>query len=360
MKRQATRTRGAGVLLGMSAMVAGAPGRAASGGDAAGFAAEVQPDARTGWDIIVLRYRDPGAPARSIEVKVAPDAGGNLFSWNVDGNELLLQPATLGELKEQRAGTPLMFPTVNRVRDAHMVFEGRDFSFEPNSGKNFIHGLARRRPFAVGPVAAKPSVATAQVALDWDDRQPDFAHFPIKHRLTLSFTLRKASLQIAYQVDNLDRVRLPFGFGLHPYFRIPGDRDGVTVTAPLDKRMEAIEYLPTGTLLPVANTTYDLRQGRPLSQLLLDDAYFGMTPDKAATFTLAATGLRVQLGGSADFTHLVVYTPPDKPFFCIENQTSSTDAHNLYARGKKREAHLQVIAPGKSKSGVVTWTIRRR
>ena len=349
----------------MSAVVAGAPGpsraRADAPSDPVGFSAEVVPDKTTGWDIIVLRYRDKDVAGQGMEVRVASNAGSNLFSWKVDGVELLTQPQQLGDLKDQRAGTPLMFPTVNRVRDAHMVFEGREFSFEANSATNFIHGLARRRPFQVGKVEAKGAqAATAELFLDWDEKQPDFSRFPIKHRLTLSYTLRKASLQIGYRVDNQDSAKLPFGFGLHPYFHIPDRREDVTVMAPADTRMEAIDFLPTGKLLPVAKTAYDLRAAKPLAGLALDDVYLGMTPDKTAAFTLAGSGLRVQLGGSADFTHLVVYTPPDKPFFCIENQTSSTDAHNLYAQGKKREAHLQVVAPGKKASGAVTWTIRRR
>jgi aldose 1-epimerase len=67
----------------------------------------------------------------------------------------------------------------------------------------------------------------------------------------------------------------------------------------------------------------------------------------------------VRLSGSAAFTHLVVFTPPDRPFFCIENQTSSTDAHNLWADGKREESHLLVVPPGKASSGHVDWTIRR-
>jgi aldose 1-epimerase len=354
VKRTATRPRAKPATSGKSRR------SATSAGGRSGFSATVVPDAETGWDIIRLRYRDPKVRGRGMEVKVAPAAGSNLFSWKVDGVELLAQPPALADLKDQRAGTPLMFPTVNRVRDARMVFEGREFSFEANSGKNFIHGLARRRPFQIGAVATRGvQAATAQVFLDWTAAEPDFARFPIAHRLTLTYSLRKASLEVGYRVDNHDSARMPFGFGLHPYFQIPGPRQEITMTAPLDKRMESVDFLPTGKLLPVAKTTYDLRKPRPLSQLVLDDAYIGMTPKKAAAFTLHGTGLRVELGGSADFTHLVVYTPPDKPFFCIENQTSSTDATNLHARGKKRESHLQIVPPGKRATGAITWTIRR-
>ena len=56
------------------------------------------------------------------------------------------------------------------------------------------------------------------------------------------------------------------------------------------------------------------------------------------------------------FTHLVVYTP-NQPFFCVENQTCSTDAHNLASAGKKREAHLQICPPGQVRKGWVRFMV---
>ena len=84
-----------------------------------------------------------------------------------------------------------------------------------------------------------------------------------------------------------------------------------------------------------------------------------MAPGKPAWFELSEHGLRVELSGSSELTHLVVFTPPDRPFFCIENQTSSTDAHNLWAQGKKKVSHLLIVPPKKSARGHVDWTIRR-
>jgi aldose 1-epimerase len=357
VKRTAERRSKAAVVLGVS-MMAGAPAAPAAQAPAA-FSAEAETDRETGWAIIVLRHQDPATPSQSHEARIAPAAGGNLFSWQLDGTELLHQPDPLADLIHQRAGTPLMYPTVNRVRDGRMSFEGRQFTFPPNAGPNFIHGLARRCAFTVGQLSKGARAAAAEIFLDWDERQPDWSQFPIKHRLTLTFTLRKSALSIGYRVDNQDASKLPYAFGLHPYFRIPGPRDQVTVTSPLTKRMQAQEFLPTGELLAVAGTAHDLRRPLSLAGLALDDVYLGMTPEKVVAFTLGPDGPRVTLGGSPEFTHLVVYTPPDRPFFCLENQTSSTDAHNLWARGKKREAHLLVVAAGKSGGGEVTWTVRR-
>ena len=323
------------------------------------FSATVVPDASTGWDVVVLRYDDAQDASRTLEARVAPAAGANLFSFRVGDQELLEQPGSLADLTEQPSGTPILFPTPNRVRNAKMQFEGHTFSFPANSQANFIHGLVRKRPWQAGAIHSDSGAASAELHLVWDDKQPDFAQFPIKHRLSVTFTLRKSGLRIAYRVDNLDSGRLAFGFGLHPYFRVPGDRADVLVKVPLERRMEAVDMLPTGELAAVEGTPYDLRKPRALSDLRLDDVYFGMAPGKPAWFELREQGLRLELSGSRDFTHVVVYTPPERTFFCIENQTSSTDAHNLWTAGKKKVSNLLVVPPKKSAQGFVDWVIRR-
>lgn len=316
-------------------------------------------DGESGVLVARLAYRHPKDPLANLEVRVAVSAGANLFSFRVGEDELMYGPEQLADIKDQKGGTPVMFPTPNRVRDGRMVFEKRTFTFDLNSGTNFIHGLARRRPFSAGRTSATASSASVDTVLEWDDQQPEFERFPIRHRLTVTFTLRRERLRIGYKVQNRDKARLPFGFGVHPYFRIPGAREDVVIKAPLAQRMEAEGYLPTGKLLPVAGTAHDLRQGAALPGLALDDVYLGMTPRKAASFQLRDRGLEVALSGSADFTHLVVYTPPERGFFCIENQTSSTDAHNLHARGLRKVANLQVVAPGKRAAGHTEWVVKR-
>src|SRR5205814_938517 len=124
-------------------------------------------------------------------------------------------------------------------------------------------------------------------------------------------------------------------------------------------RMEAEGKLPTGRLVAVADTPYDLRRPTALEGLDLDDVYFGTNPAASPWFEWRDRGVRVILGASHAFTHVVLYTPPDRPAFCIENQTCSTDAHNLDARGLRREAHLLVVDPGRTARGSVDWRLRR-
>ena len=51
--------------------------------------------------------------------------------------------------------------------------------------------------------------------------------------------------------------------------------------------------------------------------------------------------------GSDEFNHVVVYTSPERPFVCVEPQTCSTDAHNLYSKGYEKESGL-IIVPDKA------------
>jgi aldose 1-epimerase len=309
--------------------------------------------------VVVLRHADPRGAAGDLEARVAPHAGANLYWLAAGGEQLLEQPPALDELAHAPAGTPIMFPSPNRVRDAAFVFEGQRYYFEPNSGPNFIHGLVRRRPWRIEEPTAGEDQAAVSAFIDWDQDQPDFPSFPVLHRLTVTYTLRPGRLGIAYAVANRGPGRLPFGFGVHPWFRIPAERGAVVLRVPVARRMEAEDKLPTGRLLPVSGTPFDLRRPTVLDGLDLDDVYQGARPSAPSWCEWRDRGVRLTLGGTSDFTHLVVYTPPGKPVFCLENQTCSTDAHNLHARGLTAPAHLQIVEPGATAHGALDWRIRR-
>ncbi len=116
--------------------------------------------------------------------------------------------------------------------------------------------------------------------------------------------------------------------------------------------MEAEKLLPTGKLLPLDGSKFDARKPKSLAGFDADDVYFGMKSSAPAVIDFREPRLKITLEASDDFTHLVLYTPKE-PWFCVENQTCSTDAHNLFAKGLKKESHLQVVEPGKTATGHV-------
>ena len=324
------------------------------------FSAVVERDPQTGWNIGVLKYTDPGDAKRSLEARIAAEAGSNLYSLKMGGTELLVQPAEWGTTPSLRYGFPVLFPTPNRVRDSKFTFDGQSYNFPANERTHFIHGLVHKLPWKAGAASADAKSASMETFLDWDLSQPDFKLFPIKYRLSLRFTLDAHGVKLAFTVDNQDTKRLPFGFAFHPWFQILGSRTDTYLRVPAQQHMEAEGLLPTGKLEDLAGTPYDLREPVSLEVLKLDDVYWGLAPERIPGYEARDKGIKVSLGGSPEFTHMVVYTPPGKPFFCMENQTCSTDAHNLHVRGLEKEAHLLVADKGKKVSGWVYVGVKRK
>ena len=307
------------------------------------FSAEFTTHETTGHQVVRLSC-SPGDPSQCTQAAFMPGMGCNLFGFSVGGTEYLCGfEAGGGSL----LGTPVLYPTPNRVRDGKLDFEGKTFRFEPNNGPNFIHGLVRDQPWsAETPVIADDHVAV-RTHIAMEPGTPMFDVFPICSALSLTYTLRAGGLRLDFGVHNTDaESRLGFGLAIHPYFRIIGPRESVRLQVPAKGWMEAVELLPTGRILDLADGPADLREPVSLAELDLDDVYWGIESRTPQVIYYDYLAKKVTLRAADLFTHSVVYTPQGRPFFCVENQTCSTDAHNLHARGLTKEAHLTILEPG--------------
>jgi aldose 1-epimerase len=324
-----------------------------------GFSHTVDHDQGTGWSLITLRYRDPKEFRNHLEVRIAPEAGANLHSMRIGETELLVVPKKLSDLRGFQYGVPVLYPTPNLVQNSQFVFDGRAFKFIPNEGLHFLHGLVHSLSWQAAVPWSDSTGAGLVASLDWNQAQPDFPLFPIVHRLSLSFHLHSTGVKFEFTVENRDDKRLPFGFALHPWFRVLGSRAKTWLQVPAQKHMEAIDLFPTGNLTGLESSALDLRHPVSLESLDLDDVYWGMSAHQPAGYTARDEKIKLSLTGSAEFTHMVVYTPKGSPFFCMENQTCSTDAHNLFSRGFEKEAHLLIAEKGELLTGWVRVEVRR-
>jgi aldose 1-epimerase len=183
--------------------------------------------------------------------------------------------------------------------------------------------------------------------------------FPFPHRLGLSFLLTARGITVTYSITNRGSRAIPFGFGLHPYFmKLSGD-DGTWVELPASAVMDATsDLLPTGRLETVRGTIYDLRAPAAVNALDMDHVFTRLRHGAPARIQHRAAGLCIDLEATRDFTHLVLYTPRAEKYFCLENQTCSTDAHNLFDRGFVVESGLKTVKPGAVHTGSVTYAIQ--
>ncbi|MHB1295898.1 MAG: aldose epimerase family protein [Anaerolineae bacterium] len=312
----------------------------------------------TGWSVVTLACSEDGPDAPATVARFTPEVGCNLLGFEVGGTEYLVDIAQ-DEAQPRILGTPILYPTPNRIRNSLFTFDGRVFTFAPNNGPHYIHGLVREIPWECDdPVVHDDRISvTAHIAFEPGSER--FARYPIRNTLELTYTLMPGSLRLDFVVRNEDSSqRLPFGIAIHPYFRVLGERSQVELTVPAQKWMEAIGLIPTGELVDMEQAPADLRQPRSLAELDIDDVFWGMDSSRQPVIRYHSLGKRLTLSADDFYTHCVVYTPANKPFFCVENQSCSTDAPNLYARGLQREAHLAILDPGQSHHSFIRFAIR--
>lgn len=302
-----------------------------------------------GQEILILKYGRTTA-------KLAPAAGANVYSINVADVEFLHQPESPSRLAGVSCGVPILYPTPNRVKDATFTFGGKTVNFPANAGKNFIHGLVNKHTWSV--VAEDVTDESVQVVLEANflDDSPLVDAFPFPHALKLAIKVQEDRVRWTYTVDNSKgQVDVPFGFALHPYFIYQGERARTFLTILASHWMEASsDRLPTGNLVPADELEFALGKPMSLEDTKFDDVFWGLTPDAPTRIEYRDTKRQITIAASKEFTHLVVWTP-DRPYFGVESQTCSTDAHNLHAAGKTKEAHLQICAPGEQRTGWVEY-----
>lgn len=302
-------------------------------------------DSSTGWSVYSLQQG-------STEVELVPEAGCNVFSIQVDRVEYLRVPEQIENLPGVGYGTPILYPTPNRVRNAVFRFQDQEFRFPPNNGDNFIHGLVHSVPWQVTDTGSSAERSWLQAETHFTS---DHATFPLPHRLRVTVVVMEGRVRWEYEVDNrAGSATVPFGFGLHPYFPYQGARAETYLHVPATHWMESEALVPTGRLIELEGTPYDLRTPTSLADRMLDDVFFGITPEHPARVEFRDVGRQIVFQASPEFTHMVVYTP-DRPFFCVENQTCSTDAHNLANAGKNDVAHLLTCPVGETRTGWVEY-----
>jgi aldose 1-epimerase len=306
---------------------------------------------------VVLSHDGGGDPRRAMEAWIVPAYGSNLCRFRVGGSSVIDFDRQL-LLARDFTGTPVLYPTPNRVRGGVFRWEGESYRQCKGGRPVLEHGLAHSEPWQeAGPVAEERG-ARLETWLEFREGAAVFESFPFPHRLSLEFLLGPRGVTVTYRIRNLGSREIPFGFGLHPYFmKLSGD-SGTWVSLPAWSVMDATsDLLPTGKLTPVVGTVYDLRKPVPVGSLDLDHVFTGIRRGRHARIQLRTAGMQIHLEATRDFSHLVLYTPRGERFFCLENQTCSTDAHNLFDRGFAVESGLKTVKPGAEHSGSVTYAI---
>jgi aldose 1-epimerase len=302
-------------------------------------------------DVISLSDGRSGSSA-----KIAPALGFNCFDFQARvGDETVAvidaSPAfARGTEKPSGHGIPILFPFPNRIRDGRFSWNAKEYKIAASNasfhGANAIHGFCLDRPWRVTSHGPDFAVGTFQLSQDAADRA---AYWPADFRLEVRYSLRGSTLRADILIANPSADPLPWGFGTHPYFKLPlgakSHSARCLIEAPASQEWELVDSLPTGRRLPISEPK-DLRDGAYFDTLKLDDVLtdLGNTPVVECAIIDESAGLQVTERFPKEFRELVVYTPANRDAICLEPYTCVTDAINLAPRDI--ETGWRVLDPG--------------
>ena len=312
-------------------------------------------------EIITLHDATTGATA-----KIAPQRGFNCFSYKpvVDGEAVeVLWTAddfVAGGGKGSHSGIPILFPFPGRLRGTSFTFQGRAFPLEAGDGiGNAIHGFVIDRPWRLVEQTSTLAVGEFQASIDGPEI---LAHWPADFRIAVAYELVGHALTSEVRIENTGTSALPFGFGTHPYFRVPlgakGTADHCLVTVPAANYWELAKMLPTGRKLP-ATGPHGLAQGMKFAETKLDDVFTDLTYTAGrAQTTIADPDNRrtLELTFDEQCRECVVYNPPHRQAICIEPYTCVPDAYELAESGA--DTGLRVLSPGETFSTRIDIRLR--
>lgn len=224
-----------------------------------------------------------------------------------------------GELKTSRLSACYpMAPYSNRLGFRRFRWQGQDYTTQPNFDDNphSVHGVAWQRPWTV-------ISSTAQRAEIAYVHQAD-PHWPFDFEVRQIFDLTPDSLTVTLRITNTTDHAQPVGMGWHPYFP---KRTRSRLHIELSDRWEPdVNGLPTRKV-PQAGIDGDI------THLDFDNCFEGWRGDAA----IRDEKLRMSLRASVPY--LVVFTPQQKPYYCVEPVSHISNALHMadpFAHGLRK------------------------
>ena len=246
--------------------------------------------------------------AGALRLALRPDLGGCIAGlWHRD------TPVLRSTEPEQLATSRLsacypLLPYSNRLGYRKFRWKGQEYTTQANfdASPHSVHGVGWQRPWTIVSSSALEVVLQLRHAGDAD--------WPFAFEATQYFTLAPQSLHIGLVFTNTGVGAQPAGLGWHPYF-VKRARSRLHIE--LAERWDS-----DATQLPV----------RKVAQPGIDSDVAHLGFDNCFDGWKGAARIRdekfsLQLGSSLD--RLVVFTPQDRDYFCVEPVSHVSNAIHM-------------------------------
>jgi aldose 1-epimerase len=296
---------------------------------------------------------------------------------------VVYDPPALAEIRRAPSwwGIPLLFPFPGSMPGGTYEFEGRTLRLgrpeqpvvneptylgpnRPPNARRDYHGFVMDLPWQVAETRATDDAATVRSTLDSADFPEEHTGFPFPYRVEATYRLDAHGLRLDFRTLNTGDGRLPFGFGAHPFVRLPLGPDGAPenclLSVPAARRWgrslrsvlddRSLPLPPQDEITPPVSADLDLRTPKPF----VERVYNGMYTDLAlrdgcveAFVRDPANGVEAVMRATPNLPNVVFWSPPGRPDVCFEPWSCPSNVFNLAARGVPGSG-LVVLDPGQS------------
>jgi aldose 1-epimerase len=203
----------------------------------------------------------------------------------------------------------VLMPWPNRIADAVWQLDGapQQLAITEPERSNALHGLLRYTAYRLVD-RDESSVTLGAVVF------PQHG-YPFHLDTTVRYELVENGLNITHSVRNLSAAKAPVAIGTHPFLTI-GDvpSEDLQLTVYAATRFEVDARLNPIREIDVDGPNYDLRPGRPVKDLQLDDAFGGLiTVDGVSAVLRAPDGREVRLLQDDNHPFVQVFTTRNFP-----------------------------------------------
>ena len=269
--------------------------------------------------------------AGDLRLALRPDLGASIAGlWS--GDLPVMRSAEPDQLEGARlSGCYPLVPYSNRLGHRHFRWLGKEYTTQANfdNSPHSVHGMGWQRAWSVVPAEAGDAAEFASARLSL--QHPGDADWPFAFDATQTFTLTPDGLTVALAITNRAAHPAPVGLGWHPYFP---KRSRSRLHIELTDRWEsdATTQLPTRRV-PQPGIDGDL------SHLDFDHCFEGW--QGAARLRDERLSLRL----TSSLPYLVVFTPPQKDYYCVEPVSHVSNAIHM----ADPAAHgLRTLRPGET------------
>ncbi len=265
--------------------------------------------------------------AGALRLALRPDIGGSIAGfWHGDRAVLRsVEPAMLAGPRQ--SGCFPLAPYSNRLGYRQFRWGGREFKTAANFGNDYphsLHGSAWLQPWRV----LNHDATSAELMLTHLKNE----HWPFNFDVMQRFELTGDALSVQMTFTNIDARMQPVGLGWHPYFP---KRSRSRMHIECSGRWES----DPGTHLPTRRATQPGIDAE-VRHLEFDNCFEGWR----GVARLRDEALSVSLTSSLPY--LVVYTPPQQEYFCVEPVSHVSNAIHMAdpaAHGLKSVAAAETL-----------------